>query len=111
VRHFLTLGVLVVAVMAGGTTASATPVRTMSLGSTYVVNGQTGTLDGGTMRATGLVVVRGKWAKGMWHVLTTTRTDARGRYRFALKPAHRGLLAVRITPPDRRDVRFLLRVV
>jgi hypothetical protein len=94
-----------------GATASAATVKTMSLGSTYAVRGQTGSLDGGTVRATGLVVVRGKWAKGVWHALTTTRTDAHGNYKFSIKPGHRGLLAIQITPPDKRVQSFLLRIV
>lgn len=111
IRKILILSMLIAALLVVGASASATTVRTIQLGSTYVVKGQTGSFDGGTVRATGVVVVRGKWAKGVWHVLTTTRTDAHGNYKFSVKPGHRGLLAVQITPPDKRVQSFLLRVV
>lgn len=110
-RKILALSVAIAALLAATTSASGATVRTMSLGATFVVRGQTGSLDSQSVRAVGLVVVRGKWAGGSWHVLTTTRTDAHGDYRVVIKPRHRGLLAIRITPPDKRELHFLLRVV
>lgn len=110
-RKILTLCVVIVVLPAVTTAAQATTIRTMSLGSTYTVRGQTGSLGGGSVPATGLVVVQSKWGRGAWHRLTTTQTDAHGAYRFSIKPAHRGLLAIRITPPDQRVQSFLLRVV
>lgn len=108
-RYAIALCVMVALV--GVAAAQATRVRTMSLGSTFVVTGQTGALDSQSVRATGLVVVRGKWAKGIWHVLTTTRTDRHGNYKVRVKPGHRGLLVIRITPPDKGVYSFLMRVI
>lgn len=92
-------------------TAGSAQHRTIRLGWTYVVRGETGFRPGAAHRAVGLVVVRGRWRGGHWHVVTTTRTDAHGRYRFAVKPARRGILTLRITPPDRFEIRIVVRVV
>lgn len=110
-KKILTFAVVIAALLAVGSPASGTTVRTISLGSTFVVTGQTGALDSQSVRATGAVVVRGKWAKGIWHVLTTTRTDRHGNYKVRIKPGHRGLLAIEIVPPDKRVYSFLVRVI
>jgi hypothetical protein len=64
-----------------------------------------------TQRAVGLVVVRGRWEGGASYVITTAHTDTRGNYRVSIKPNRRGLLTIRITPPDTHTVTCLLRVV
>jgi hypothetical protein len=64
-----------------------------------------------TGQAVGAVVVRGRWDDGRWYVVTTTRTDAHGRYAFSVRPARRGVLTLRVTPPDRHERRLVLRVV
>lgn len=102
------------AALAGGTATVARPagkIATLEVGDAFVAKGQTGRLPGAAHDAVGVVIVRGSWSGGPWHVLTTTRTDAAGRYRFRLKPQRRGRLAIRITPPDNQVQRFVLRVV
>jgi len=84
---------------------------TMALGSTFTANGQTGRLTGHGARAVGVVVVRGRWGDGPWSVLTTVRTDRQGRYRFSLRPHRRGVLRLRVTPPDHQMRQFVLHVV
>jgi 5-hydroxyisourate hydrolase-like protein (transthyretin family) len=91
--------------------AVSVPTKTMTLGSTFIVTGRTGTATGTTLRAVGVVVVRGRWNGGRWHVITTTHTDRHGRYRLTVKARRRGVLSLRITPPDRQDKRFVLRVL
>ena len=86
-------------------------VTTMQLGATFTATGRTGSAPGHHVRAVGKVVVAGRWGAGAWRVLTTTRTDRAGRYRFTVKPQRRGNLTLRITPPDRHVRRFLLHVV
>jgi hypothetical protein len=92
-------------------TASAASVTTLHVGDTFIVSGVTGSRPGeGVKRATGAVVVRGRWGGGAWYVVTTTRTDANGRYRFKVVPRRRGQLTLRVSTPDRRVRRFVLRV-
>jgi hypothetical protein len=85
-------------------------VTKMELGSVLTVTGQTGSAPGHRTRAVGKVVVTGRWGSGAWRVLTTTRTDATGNYRFTLKPHRRGTLTLRIAPPDHHPRRYIVRV-
>ena len=85
-------------------------VTKMQLGSVFTATGQTGSAPGRHTRAVGKVVVSGRWGRGLWHVLVTTRTDATGHYRFTIKPRHRGNLTLRIAPPDHHLRRYLLHV-
>jgi hypothetical protein len=102
---------LVAVACACASVALAAPQRfTVPLGGTFTATGHTGSLKGQTRRATGLVVVHGRWTGGRWYVLTTTKTDRLGNYRFTIKPRHHGTLLLRIVPPDKQERRFLLRV-
>jgi len=98
------------AVLAAAASSAGTTTERLALGDVFVAKGQTGIRPGSTHRATGIVVVRGRWGSGAWKVLTTTRTDAAGRYRFAVTPHRRGLLSIRISPPDEHAQHFVLRV-
>lgn len=93
-----------------GPASPAGKTAKLALGDVFVARGETGIPPGSTHHAVGLVVVRGRWTGGVWKVLTTTRTDAAGRYRFAIKPRRRGLLTLRISPPDGHLQGFVLRV-
>jgi hypothetical protein len=110
-RHGLALISLLIVMTAVTATASAAKVRTLQLGSTFVVTGQTGSLPGKSVRATGTVVVVKSWDAGTSRLITTARTDSHGSYQVAIKLTRRGLLTLRITPPDKHDVRYLIRVV
>jgi hypothetical protein len=82
----------------------------MKLGATLTITGHTGSVTGKTP-AVGKVVVSGRWGvAGTWRVLTTTRTDSAGKYRFSYKPVRRGNLALRIVPPDHQTQRYILHV-
>ena len=91
-------------------TASAATVKTLHLGDTLTVTGQTGSRTG-AKRAVGTVVVRGRWNGGSWYIISTTHTDRLGHYRVVVTPTRRGYLDVRIMPPDRFGVRYLLHVI
>lgn len=82
----------------------------MQLGSTFTVTGQTGSVAGKQTRAVGKVVLEGRWGTGPWHVLSSTKTDRDGSYRFLVRPQRRGSLSLRIEPPDHHPRRFVLRV-
>ena len=82
----------------------------MKLGATLTITGHTGSVTGKTP-AVGKVVVSGRWGTvGPWRVLTTTRTDGAGKYRFSYTPVRRGDLALRIVPPDHQPQRYVLHV-
>jgi uncharacterized protein (DUF58 family) len=110
-RYALALIALLAGTVTVTATASAAKVWTLQLGSTFTVKGQTGSLPGKTVRATGKVVVVESWDDGKDRLITTLRTDSRGSYRVAVKPTRRGLLTMRIIPPDKDVVRYLIRVV
>ena len=57
------------------------------------------------------VVLSGRWDAGPWRVVASARTDSRGRYRLSIKLRRRGILHLRITPPDGDDHLFVLHVV
>jgi hypothetical protein len=82
----------------------------MELGSTFTLTGRTGSVQGTHTRATGTVVLSGRWGVGPWHVITTAATDRSGNYRFTVKPQRRGNLTLRIAPPDHHPQRYLLHV-
>ena len=108
--------VALIAVIAAMATLSAiaaarTEVRTLPLGSTFTVTGLTGSLPGHSVRATGLVVVVKSWDGGEHRLITTARTDSHGHYRVAIKLTRRGLLSLRIVPPDKHVLLYLIRVV
>jgi hypothetical protein len=114
-RGHLRRGVELIAVIAAAVTlssvaAAATEVRTLSLGSTFTVTGLTGSLPGHSGRATGLVVVVKSWDGGEHRLITTALTDSHGRYRVAVKLTRRGLLTLRIIPPDEHAITYLLRI-
>jgi hypothetical protein len=91
--------------------AAATEVRTLPLGSTFTVTGLTGSLPGHSVRATGVVVVVKSWDRGEHRLITTALTDSHGHYLVAVKLTRRGLLTLRIIPPDKHATTYLLRVV
>ena len=82
----------------------------LRVGWKFIVWGQTGTPSRDAGHVVGLVVVRGHWTDGRWHVITTARTDAQGRYRFAFRVKRAGWFDLRITPPDKGEKHFVLHV-
>ncbi len=110
-RRFLSPVALVVLACALAPAALAGPQRfSLKLGETFVATGKTGGLKGHHERATGLVVVHGRWNGGKWYVVTTTKTDRLGNYRFSVTPHRRGTLLLRIASPDKQVHSYLLRV-
>jgi hypothetical protein len=96
---------------AGAATARPGPAaRSVTLGATFTVFGHTGALAGAE-RSTGAVVMSGRWNAGPWRVIASSRTDSRGRYRLSIKLHRRGILHLRVTPPDGDDHLFVLHVV
>lgn len=91
--------------------ANAETIRTLPFGSSFVVHGQTGSVEGSTRRAVGRIIVRGSWNGGESHVISTTRTDAYGKYRFSIHARRRGLLRLQIVPPDKHVQLFTLRII
>jgi hypothetical protein len=113
-RRGLTLGVVATAVVTvamavTAAMASATTVQKVPVGGTFTVSGLTGSAAGKT-RAVGIVLVRKSWDGSSFAYFTKARTDAHGRYRIAITPQRRGLLRLRIVPPDKNVVVFVLRV-
>ncbi len=86
------------------TQAAAAPLlsnRTIKLGSTYYIRGQTRTLPGSTAHVEGPLTLRGSWDGGPWHVITRTHTvGSTGRYRVDVHPTRRGVLRLRLRAPD-----------
>lgn len=93
--------------------AQGSRVTTLHVGDVLTVTGRTGSApgSGSLRRAVGRVVVEGRWNGGRRYVVTTTRTDADGRYRFAVRPHRQGLLVLRVLPPDKRPQRFVVHVL
>jgi hypothetical protein len=114
-RHTLRRGLLL-CVVAALVACAAAPAggaarpKLLRVGWEFIVWGQTGTPSRSAPHVVGLVVVRGRWADGHWHVITTARTDAQGRYRFAFRVRRAGWFNLRITPPDKGEKHFVLRV-
>jgi hypothetical protein len=92
--------------VAGGAPAS----RSIPIGSSFTITGQTGS-EAGARPSTGVVVVRSRWRRDPWRVVASSRTDRRGRYRIVLALERKGLLRLRVSPPDGQDHVFVLRVV
>jgi hypothetical protein len=108
--RFLILAAVAAALSVAVAPAGAVPTRSITLGSTFTVTGLTGSATG-PKRAVGVVVVTLRWGNGPWRRFETTRTNRDGRYQLTLHPHRRGALNVRIAPPDRHVVRYLLRVL
>jgi hypothetical protein len=85
--------------------------RTLPVGSTYTVTGQTATLGVGARRATGRVALAGRWDGGRFQLLAHTTTAADGRYRLTIHLRRRGTLELRLTTPDHRTARVVLTIV
>jgi hypothetical protein len=85
--------------------------RTVSVGSTYMITGQTGTLGHGRVRATGGVTLSGRSSSGQARVLARTTTAADGRFRLTIHLVTRGKLDLRLATPDRHVAHFTLTVV
>jgi hypothetical protein len=100
-----------VAALASPAFAAASRVTTLHLGDTLTVTGITGSAPGHVRRAVGPVVVQGRWNGGRRYVVTTTRTDTNGRYRFVVHPHRRGSLVLRIVLPDRHPQRLVVHVL
>ena len=66
--------------------------------STYSLRGRTASMNG--LHITGDVVLRGRWNKGPWLVMSRTRTDAAGNFRVTSNLRRRGLLELRLEMPD-----------
>jgi hypothetical protein len=88
----------------------ASAEQRVSLGGTFSVFGHTGSAAGAGP-ATGRVVMSGRWNAGPWRVVASARTDSKGRYRITIKLHRRGILHLRVTPPDGDDHLFVLHVV
>jgi hypothetical protein len=111
-RRFRIVPVLAAAgVLAAPAGAHGSHVTTLHVGDTLTVSGRTGSTAGHVRRAVGRVVVQGRWDGGRRYVVTTTRTDGNGRYHFVVRPHRRGVLVLRILPPDRHAQRFVVRVL
>jgi hypothetical protein len=95
---------------AGAASARRGPAaRSVTLGATFTVFGHTGAAAGAE-RSTGAVVMSGRWNAGPWRVVASSHTDVRGRYRIKIKLHRRGILHLRVTPPDGHEFTYLLRV-
>lgn len=116
-RRALLISVIVVSSLVGAVAVSAAGVpgslgnRTVSVGSTYTMLGQTGTLHAGAVRATGPVTLSGRWDGGRSQVLAQTSTTADGRFRLTITLHRRGQLELRLGTPDHRVERVVLTVV
>jgi hypothetical protein len=97
-------------VVAAPVALGASAEQRVSLGGTFSVFGHTGSAVGAGS-ATGRVVMSGRWNAGPWRVVASARTDSRGRYRLSIKLHRRGILHLRVTPPDGDDHFFVLHVV
>jgi hypothetical protein len=107
-----TVAVLAATLAFAGVSAAqgAQKVRSVPVGGTFTVSGRTGSAAGAGP-ATGAVVMSGRWNVGPWRVLASSHTDFRGRYRLSIKLHRRGILHLRVTPPDGDDHLFVLHVV
>jgi hypothetical protein len=96
---------------AGTAVAVGAPAaRSIRIGSFFTITGQTGS-EAGTRPSTGVVVLSGRWNTNPWHVVASARTDHKGRYRIAITLRRKGLLRLRVSPPDGQDHVFVLRVI
>jgi hypothetical protein len=108
---------VIVSSLVGGVAMSAAGVpgglgnRTVAVGSTYTLLGQTGTLHAGATRATGPVTLSGRWDGGRYQLLAQTSTAADGRFRLTITVHRRGQLELRLRTPDHHAERVVLTVV
>jgi hypothetical protein len=104
-RRLLCLSVLLVSGVAGTAPYAAAsgvlPDRTLPLGSTYTIRGQTGAKSRSSRHIPGTVTLLGSWDNGPWHLITETMAKGpAGLYRLVVRPTHRGVLRLRIETPD-----------
>lgn len=85
--------------------------RTVAVGATYTIVGQTGTAHPGSVRATGTVTLSGRWDGARSQVLAQTSTAADGRFRLTISLRRRGKLELRLSTPDHRVEHVTLTVV
>lgn len=85
--------------------------KTITLGSSYTIAGQTGAPRAGAPRSTGSVTLSGSWNGGPAHMLVRTSTTSAGRYRLTIHVRRRGTLELRLTTPDHRLTRVALTVI
>ena len=85
--------------------------KTITLGSSYTIAGQTGAPQAGAPRATGNVILSGKWNGGPSQVLLRTTTGPDGRYKLTIRPQRRGKLRLKLTTPDHRTTSVVLTIV
>lgn len=97
--------------MAFGAAPGGLSNRTVPVGATYTIMGQTGTLGVGVQRATGHVTLSGRWDAERSQVIAHTTTSADGRYRLTIHLRRRGTLGLRLATPDRQVVHVVLTVV
>jgi hypothetical protein len=98
------------AALAGVAEAAGAPrARSIPVGSSFTITGQTGS-PVGPKPSTGVVVLSGRWNTDSWRVVASSRTDRKGHYRIAITLQRKGLLRLRVSPPDGRDHLFVLRV-
>jgi hypothetical protein len=109
-RPTLLIGAATLAVCAAPALGAEPQTYKLKVGQLFSVSGQTGAATGGATRATGGVVVHGRWTGGTWRILLRTHTDRKGNYRFSYRPQRTGTLTIRIEPPDRVAQRLVLKV-
>jgi hypothetical protein len=115
-RNVVSLAVVAALLVAASTVGVATSAaglvdRTMRLGSTYTITGETDSLDRSGKRIRGVVTLAGRWDGGRWHVITRTRTHGNGLYQIVVRPGRRGVLRLRLDTPDRRSFHVVLTVI
>jgi hypothetical protein len=99
------------AVLAGAAVAAGAPTaRSIPIGSSFTITGQTGAQAARAKRSTGAVVLSARWNRDPWRVVASSRTDRNGRYRIAITLQRKGLVRLRVSPPDGQDHVFVLRV-
>jgi hypothetical protein len=106
----ISIAMLVLAAVPASSSALGGKTITLTLGSSVVIQGRTGSKSG--PRTVGRVIVRARWdGDAASFLLTTTQTDRHGGYRFTVRPPHRGVLRLQISPPDRHPFGYVLRIV
>jgi hypothetical protein len=83
----------------------------MTIGSTYLITGQTGTIHAGDPRATGMVTLTERWIDGSRQIVLRRRTDSIGRFNLRIHPSRHGTLRFTVATPDVRTTQGLLQVV
>jgi len=98
-------------VLANGSSPAAKLSATMTIGSTYLITGQTGTIHAGDRRATGMVTLTEHWVGGSRQIVVHRRTDSIGRFMLRIHPSHHGTLRFTVATPDIRTTQGLLQIV